>query len=426
MTYSFTFLRHGESLGNQYGVIQGLQDFPLSSAGKKQARHLGQNWQAQGLKFDTIISSSLIRAQNTAEIIQSYLPSPLLVEDIWKERDFGILAGSPLVDETGHSALPASLSIYDPLGETGESEWQLYLRAGHAVQSLFNYPPGNYLVVAHGGLLSKVLTIIAGTKPEPDYHGHWFILGNTGYAKIVYDSDQHEWQFLALVQPEFPLKLRRRNTGILRYFLIRHAESEGNLNRVFQGQMDTELTPTGEVQAHSLSSFFSDNNHALQFNQILSSPLIRAKKTAEKLHGALGIPLREIDLLKEVNNGDMVGLSGEEINQKFPERQDRVNPFLPIGETGESWFELFLRGGKIIDHLVTQPAGNYLVVSHGAILNSTIWAILGVVPQPGKRPPTFRFNNTGFAELLYSPEEKLWQMLSLASPDHYLSSKTSK
>jgi broad specificity phosphatase PhoE len=421
MTHLFTFLRHGESIGNQKRVIQGQQDFPLSPVGINQAQNLGQKWQAQDLKFDAIISSSLIRARKTAEIIQSYLPSPLVVEDIWKERAYGTLESSPLVDEKGEPALPASLSIYEPLGETGESEWQLYLRAGNAVQSLFKYPPGNYLIVAHGGLLNKTLSLIAGTKPEADYHGHHFIHGNTGYTNIVYDSDRNEWQFRALVQPEFPFMMHGRNTGILQYFLIRHAESEGNINQIFQGQMDTELTPTGEVQASSLSNFFSDNNHALKFNQIITSPLLRAKKTAEKLQSALGIPLSEIDLLKEVNNGDMVGLTGEEINQKFPERLDRVNPYLPIGISGESWFELFLRGGRIIDHLLTQPGGSYLVVSHGAILNSIIWAVLGLVPQPGKRPPVFRFKNTSFAELVYSPEEKSWQILSLASPQDYSS-----
>lgn len=420
MTYTFTFLRHGESTGNQRGLLQGQKDFPLSQTGIEQSKKLAERWQSQGQKFDTIIASPLSRARQTAEIINSAIQSLIKFDDIWKERSCGALEGTPQVDDTGHSALPISPELYEPLGEGGESEWQLYLRAGHAVQSLFKNQPGNYLVVSHGGLLNKVLAIIAGIKPEASYQGHNFILGNTGYAKVVYDSRRNDWQFHGLVQTEFPFKHHRTTENTYRFFFVRHAESEGNIGRIFQGQMETQLTPEGINQAKALGGFLVNQDHKLLFDGIISSPLLRAKKTADIINEELKIPVNEADLLKEINNGSMEGLSIEEINQKFPERLDRVNPYHPLGDHGESWFELYLRGGRAIDHLLSQPPGTYLIVSHGAILNSTIWSILGVVPQPGKRPPIFRFGNTGFAEMVYSPKQKLWRMLALMAPDHYL------
>ena len=64
--YQIVFLRHGESLGNAAGIIQGQADFPLSEKGINQARVLAKYWQDKSRTFDLIISSPLIRAMQTA------------------------------------------------------------------------------------------------------------------------------------------------------------------------------------------------------------------------------------------------------------------------------------------------------------------------------------------------------------------------
>ncbi len=71
--YPFVFLRHGESVGNVESRWQGQSDYPLTEKGRAQARALAERWKKEDVKFDLIITSTLARAQETAEIVASYL-----------------------------------------------------------------------------------------------------------------------------------------------------------------------------------------------------------------------------------------------------------------------------------------------------------------------------------------------------------------
>ena len=88
-----TFLRHGESVGNLENRFQGHADFPLTDRGRLQARLLAERWQAAGTHFDRAISSPLLRASETAEIICSTLQVPLETDPGWMEIDNGLIAG---------------------------------------------------------------------------------------------------------------------------------------------------------------------------------------------------------------------------------------------------------------------------------------------------------------------------------------------
>ncbi|RPI31749.1 MAG: histidine phosphatase family protein, partial [Chloroflexota bacterium] len=68
-TYHLILLRHGESVGNANGVYQGQADFELSDLGRRQAQALAERWVAEEKTFDLVISSPLLRARQTAEII---------------------------------------------------------------------------------------------------------------------------------------------------------------------------------------------------------------------------------------------------------------------------------------------------------------------------------------------------------------------
>jgi 2,3-bisphosphoglycerate-dependent phosphoglycerate mutase len=196
--YDITLLRHGESLGNFEGLHQGQADFPLTSRGREQIMALVERWKAEAKSFDLVISSPLLRAQQTAEIITTGLSLPLELEPLWMERDNGLLSG--MTEQEARETIPqSSLSHpYIPMGETGESLWELYLRAGQAVQSLFNHPPGNYLVVSHGGILNMFFYAILGIPPQPSRQGPRFRLENSAFATLKYDPAHHNWFILGL------------------------------------------------------------------------------------------------------------------------------------------------------------------------------------------------------------------------------------
>ena len=191
--YHITLLRHGESVGNAEGYHQGQANFPLTEKGQAQARALAKHWLNQGIMFDQAIASPQSRAKETAEIITTSLAVPLKYDEIWMERNNGILAGLRFTEAREKHPQPDFIPAYEPVGEFGESQWELYLRAGHAVQSLFQQPPGRYLIISHGGLLNKVMYAILGISPQPNFHGPRFRFRNTAYATLTYKPEDDNW-----------------------------------------------------------------------------------------------------------------------------------------------------------------------------------------------------------------------------------------
>lgn len=196
--YEFTFLRHGQSVGNAEERFQGQADFPLTDAGRSQAAKLAKRWQQEGLSFDLAIASPLLRARETAEIISKALKTPLEFDGIWMERDNGKLAGLTHAEIRTISTEPEFYTPYQAFGETGEGDWALYLRGGKAVHALLQRPPGKYLIVSHGGLLNMVLYSIMGISPQANGHGIRFRFGNTAYARFSYVPERHRWHMECL------------------------------------------------------------------------------------------------------------------------------------------------------------------------------------------------------------------------------------
>ena len=192
-SHRFTLLRHGESTGNAQGVYQGRAEFDLSEKGRVQAHALGEYWISNGATFSQIISSPQARARQTAEIISAILDVPLVFDDRWQEIDNGILAGLPLEEVSQKHPFPGIMTPFDPIGDSGESNWDLYLRAGRVVQELVKRPAGDYLVVSHGGFLNRVLYVILGIVPQVNFSGSRFQFENTSFAQLLYNPSQHIW-----------------------------------------------------------------------------------------------------------------------------------------------------------------------------------------------------------------------------------------
>jgi 2,3-bisphosphoglycerate-dependent phosphoglycerate mutase len=195
-THTFTFLRHGESVGNAENRFQGQADFPLTERGFAQARALAKRWQAEGITFDRAFSSPLLRARQTAETVCAALNVPLELDSDWMEINNGLLAG--LSDEEAEQAAPrpAFITPYTHTGQTGESRWEVYLRAGRNIQKLLDQPPGRILVVAHGGILNMAMYAMLGIPVQADHTGARFMFRNTTFATLAYIPERHNWRLL--------------------------------------------------------------------------------------------------------------------------------------------------------------------------------------------------------------------------------------
>ncbi len=69
----------------------------------------------------------------------------------------------------------------------------------------------------------------------------------------------------------------------MKLFVVRHGETDWNVERRLQGQTDIELNENGIRQANKLKQDLNDKD--CNIDLIISSPLKRAKKTAEIISG---------------------------------------------------------------------------------------------------------------------------------------------
>ncbi len=186
------------STGNAEGQYQGQSEYPLSKLGLEQARHLAARLKAEKAAYGHIISSPLERAKCTAEIVAEALRLEVELDPEWMERDNGLYSGltGDQVDERYPHSSPNN--PYQPFGVTGESDWDLFLRGGSALQKLLRRPAGSYLVFSHGGLLNCVIAALLGIPPQAKGYGPRFRLDNTGLSTFTYYPEIHQWNVLSV------------------------------------------------------------------------------------------------------------------------------------------------------------------------------------------------------------------------------------
>lgn len=187
--------------------------------------------------------------------------------------------------------------------------------------------------------------------------------------------------------------------------LLRHGESVGNAESRWQGQADYPLTDTGRAQARALAERWKNEN--VKFDLIISSPLARARETAEIIARAVNGTVSFDPLWLERDNGEFSGLTNHEVRQNF-HHSPFITPYDPVGGDGEGDWELFLRAGQALHSLLKRSPARYLIVSHGGLLNQLMHAVVGVAPQANNSGTRFRFGNTAFAQLMYFPHQHRW------------------
>ena len=192
--FLYTFLRHGESIGNSEGIIQGQFDSPLSEKGRLQAQAIAVYWKYKNIKFERIIASPLSRALETAQIVSDALNSPLDEAALWKERTFGELEGyNFLAIEESFPELDF-YHPYNPPAVNAESMLDLHVRATLAVKDLLSRPEKNILVVSHGAFLSMVMYVILGLSPISNRTSPKFSFDNTGFSIFIYNPNLLQWR----------------------------------------------------------------------------------------------------------------------------------------------------------------------------------------------------------------------------------------
>ena len=100
----------------------------------------------------------------------------------------------------------------------------------------------------------------------------------------------------------------------MRVLLLRHAETDWNRERRFQGWRDSPLSAIGRAQAESAARLLAGSPVAA----VWSSPLGRARETAAIIAAPHKLAVREAEAFKEMGFGEWEGLSRDEVAARFP------------------------------------------------------------------------------------------------------------
>jgi broad specificity phosphatase PhoE len=165
-------------------------------------------------------------------------------------------------------------------------------------------------------------------------------------------------------------------------FLARHGESDWNVEKRFQGHSDRPLTERGRKQARALADLVG----AEKIDAVYTSPLSRARETAEIVAARAGLEAVALPDLREVDTGSWSGLSRADVEARFPEGFARWRSGGSGWENGESYDEMAERViGALRKIAEDHPDGRVLVISHGGPIRAIHAAAEGLAIKDYRR-----------------------------------------
>jgi len=138
--------------------------------------------------------------------------------------------------------------------------------------------------------------------------------------------------------------------------LIRHGQTDWNAEQRLQGQTDIPLNERGKLQAKECARFLTD----AKWDVLLTSPLKRAKQTAEIIQKQVDLPIIEVKAFAEKSFGDAEGMTKVEREKSLLKR-----PY-PNEEEAHAFQERIMKGLETINR--DYPDQKVLLVAHGAVI----------------------------------------------------------
>ncbi len=164
--------------------------------------------------------------------------------------------------------------------------------------------------------------------------------------------------------------------------LARHGETDWNRELRFQGHADPPLNETGRRQARELAKRLAGE----RLDAVYSSPLRRARETADIVAERLGLAVEVDEGLCEVDVGSWSGLTRAEIEERFPEAFRRWIDHGPGWEDGESYEEMAVRVVAALGRISRRHrGGRVLMVTHGGPIRAAQAHILGLSFHEARR-----------------------------------------
>lgn len=190
-------------------------------------------------------------------------------------------------------------------------------------------------------------------------------------------------------------------------WLIRHGQTDWNLDGQIQGASDVPLNERGMAQARALASRLRSDT----FDAVYASDLRRARVTAETALPSVAVRLDA--RLREMSYGVLEGHTWSDLSEDLAARARhwREDPFERRLPGGESYRDLTTRVQTFLDELPAE--GRFAVFSHGGAIVSALYGITG---RPAEGSWRFALSNTSITRLRF--DERGATLLSVNDHAH--------
>jgi len=173
-------IRHGQTENNKAKLLQGRTDIPLNKDGIRQAEAAAKWFCDQQIRIDSVYSSPLIRAVETAKIIA--LEAPLFIEDRLIEMDYGPYEGMDLTNPAPEVRVFFSDFVHNPVPQGMEPLSSVTARLGEFLEEIREQAEGQIILLSTHALAMKG----ALEYLTPDSHGSYWskFIGNCAVYAI--------------------------------------------------------------------------------------------------------------------------------------------------------------------------------------------------------------------------------------------------
>jgi broad specificity phosphatase PhoE len=189
-------------------------------------------------------------------------------------------------------------------------------------------------------------------------------------------------------------------------YFVRHADKgKGNYRSSSLPHLDQPISKYGKRQAKALCNY----SHNRQIDEIFVSEYIRTEQTIRDIAKRRKIRPITDKRLNEIDLGDLVGLTDEQFQNRFPDiwkaYQERNIDFRwPGGETGAEAQD------RIVSFLadLTNHPGNKLVVAHDGIIRLLLCHLLNI---PVYRRFDFQIGTASIMEIEWDKDHQIWRII---------------
>jgi alpha-ribazole phosphatase len=191
---------------------------------------------------------------------------------------------------------------------------------------------------------------------------------------------------------------------MLRLVLVRHGQTDANLNRMLQGQSDGELNATGIQQAEELGRHLKD----FHIDQVIASTMRRARDTVAAIARYHQLTVITTPLIVEWNCGVLDGIPAEVFKKKLQESDVPLSSFRPEG--GETLVEVQQRAETFLRDLTANYQDQtILVCSHGDFMRALISLLLQISIEEASG---IYFDNASYS-ILEMVDDEHWNTVAL-------------